>query len=441
MGTKTHTEVKSFRRYNLSAQGVRSVSTLSATCTRTRTGSVDPLWRLKVKSGANATNPFTASSEMVSYNPGRTRLVVREKTSPDYLREYYSSSGLGFLDVPTTAVDTFFKAEVENHALIAIINRIRSQDGMYSLPIILVELRKTIKGCIKPAAALRAFANKFLKDAWELERLRKMSELTGKRGDYHKRRLTNRKRKVDADDRDFSKALASSWLEFSFHAKPLAATIADALDESIPRYRDLTTRKMVGKRWIEKKSVTSTYSNGLNGTPLVVSWDVDTIQECSVKYRVCIHKAWSADCGFTTLTERVGHTLTHSRSDVWEIIPAVWEAIPFSWLADYFVNLGQIFGTNFDYNANVSWICKTVRAEKSVVYRPRGFVNNNPAHSEVLEHSPESMVGYRKSVDRTAPTSLGVPKLEFRLPGENSQFLNMAAVARQFINLKSRRSL
>lgn len=433
MSTKQSSQYYTQLRFGRTMSGARTALHLFYTTTKSRVGSPNPMWKTQVVNGRDATTPFSAKSQTAIYQPGKVTCKVVDRYSPYYGNTYYGTAGLGFAEVVDTPVNSFFLGDVKNHALIAIIKRIRqATGGNWSWPQQLVELHKTIKGLLNPVKALRDLTIKFCNETYEVEKARRLAETSARR---RAARAKNRyeRRRIRAEgqlaQQNFHQAISKLWLEWSFHAKPLAGTIADALEESIPRFDSHDKVVRVSKRWFEETSATTLYTNGIDSLPVVGHWDRVDKQQVIVKYRVGISKFWDTDYGKGGLKDRFMHTIRMSRSDVFEVLPAVYEAIPFSWLADYFVNLGQLLGCGFTYNSGVSWINVTTRTIREVDYVPRAIINNGAPSIEMQPGSfLERFTSQQKRIERVSLPRLGFPRLEFRVPAVASQFANMAAV-------------
>jgi hypothetical protein len=112
-------------------------------------------------------------------------------------------------------------------------------------------------------------------------------------------------------------------------------------------------------------------------------------------------------------------------------VPSLWEAIPWSFAIDYFTNAGKIIEAYSLHACNLRWVTRTVRTSSQVTLYGHQLVPQiAPGFSIQESLVPGRQVWPFASVDRSPYTSDFVPEFRFKLPGTETQWLNLAALAR-----------
>lgn len=180
--------------------------------TKTWTNSVTygpniPGWRDKIRNGLSATTSLTGIRGDIQYKPGKYR-VERDKAFFPSTQVYVIDSQ-GSMDInlgfPSDNLDTISTTEANNAALVRLNRQILRVNTALQGGVVLGELRQTLYGIRNPARGLRILASRWRDWAVvlrnRLARRRQLSELL--------------------------KYLSESWLEYSFHWKPLLNDIDD----------------------------------------------------------------------------------------------------------------------------------------------------------------------------------------------------------------------
>jgi hypothetical protein len=216
------------------------------------------------------------------------------------------------------------------------------------------------------------------------------------------------------------RALADSWLEFSFGAVPLYNDIVDATKAlaslyETPRrvtvtgkggdelaYRSPSTLKTVGNSmyytgWytLQNNAVVN-YKAGL-ATDLYCSVDADTLQKVE------------------QVTDRLGLTAN-------QFIPTLYEIMPWSFLIDYFSTLGVVVNAWASSGTKLAWV---VRSEKVVNTTSYDGVWNSPMSGVVGGHVFKD-VRFARSI----PAGVSIPDLRFESNLSPWKMMNLVALRR-----------
>lgn len=400
------------KRYRYQTQGISfgcelpTYTTVPITVGKIRTLNSDPLYKSKIASGANATLPYTSSLRTSVYKGGVTT-GVGVNPAVSACKSYNTYNGINPFQPPEiTNIST--TNEAINSAAIGLLKKINKHQEMVSGLVIAGELRETVKMLRQPATALRLKTGLFCKD------LRvKRSHINNWKQD------------------DWRKLVAESWLEFTFGVKPLMNDIqgiADALvefrDENIVPLRIVTTAK---------NETQSAQSNGII-SGAVMHYDIVTSNETTVK--------WIAGLKDKVLYDKPAYERLQALAglDINHVVPAAWELVPFSFLVDYFTNIGDVISGAFVSTRDVVWTSRTVVNTSSWEYVNFRLRNTDPSWAYVTMEKPPYQFATSRYIDRRAVMpSVSISSVRLEIPGFNSKWLNMAALAEQFDLFKKRK--
>lgn len=379
----------------------------------TRSGEKGHDWKMKVRNGLQAGTPYTSDrAKVVRSEPGSFQIKFRSASNPAGVIRSQTGSGY-FLPITSCVHHVASSTSVENAALSKIHKRIREQTSHMNGQSFLGELGDTIRMLKRPMSTLRDKVNEHL-------------SLLDKRKKGVRGRNPREKRKAWKD------VVSSTWLETQFGIIPLISDTKD-IAESIARFQTKPPRRTVlTAREVQSIVTTQQSSNILtSGSYLVAKQVTRKRTDVSCQYRVGMETSVMADFSSTTrLRETLGFTLEN-------FVPALWEVLPWSWLADYFSNAGAILEAMTTDTSNVRWIVMTVKRKTE---HERNLMGDIPATNDylgafgfVLVQPSVDGIGSitlaRTTVDRIIVPSLGVPSLEFSIPGvDSTRWLNLAAV-------------
>jgi hypothetical protein len=393
-----------------------------------------PGYRHLMKVGANASTPYSCDFFAVtSAKPFSFSFSAKYKVGykpnlynqPDkFLVKGYPTQQGNFLHYASLT------SEQSNRALVKLLKQIKEQTVQFSGLTFLGELRETIHMIRHPAEALRKNTEKYLKTI-KNTRQKVASRSKQRRGESAERFAQRRANAV-------KDALSGSWLEYKFGVLPLLSDIkeiADAYIAAVSNEERLTTARGNSPNLVVVENPSSDVREEAEGIRLGrVSSSSSTV---SVSLRAGLRfKASVPTSPAGRLVELSGLTTFQ------DFVPTVWELVPWSFLADYFVNIGEVLEGAFTDTSNVFWATRTVR---QVTVRTTTFgaslrnrLDDPNTAGYYIPVSIEGQTLCTRSVKRISVVrtdilgNLGIPQLEFSIPGSDStKWVNMAALALQ----------
>jgi len=209
------------------------------------------------------------------------------------------------------------------------------------------------------------------------------------------------------------KFVRERWLEGSFGWLPLVHDIDDAMN-LLATNPDWLEERVFVRGYGETESVITKNS----GTLFTYKWETLTKDKWQVIYYGSVYRRSPYACP--------ARDTGPSGLDPSNWLPTLWEIIPYSFVADYFFNIQQILSAYSFNQALIKWAAQTIRYTKShktfnaqqVVFPSETFISHSPGYSLHTE----------KSVGRQALGEVGIPTLDFTIPGLSTQWINLAAL-------------
>lgn len=368
------------------------------------TGVTNPRWRDQVRLGENATTPASGtmfnlpSSEWYSLQyDGRLQDVGNPRVWQETHIEQYGQWPLP--SVPSATPSTSVVTDITNRCIrkfIAAVSAAQTNGNITGRSI--RHFSHDVHTLLNPLSGIRTGLTGYLK------RIKK-SAIT----------LPNAKA-VLQDVRD-------GYLELTFGLKPFSEDIASILS-------DLSRKRFPT---IPVSASASTNYSGSNATQIpgygpLERWrrNYRTISRYTVRYK--------------------GAVRTHSNENgqvSWfqdnQMLPQNWvptlvSILPYDWLINYFVNLNDVVDSMCFVYSDLAWGCKTIINETTTVCSewdfnlPTNGVGSYWVYNNKTCYGGNSTYG-RKDFTRSVltPTDL-VTKVEFRIPHNLHQYVNMLAV-------------
>nr|UJQ85202.1 MAG: hypothetical protein 1 [Leviviridae sp.] len=298
-----------------------------------RTGVDLPHWKQRVRDKVSATNPMSVTVLRNTFTPQYIEFVygsnplcpkqsrARVKTySGTWSAGEFASNFSGNWTVPPE-----LEAQATNIAATKFLKHLRATETKFSGPVMLGELRETLRMIRSPAEALRKQLDLFVKKA---------AKAHGKPG--------------------FKRTLAESWLENSFGWQPLIGDLA-SIAEAAVTVIDNPFRIVTGKGEVEKDFAPYDFTKTVAGIACVVDHHTTYRASVSVKYRAGIDAR--INCAESAL-ERIIHAAGFNLN---EVVPTAWELLPWSFLIDYFTNIGEVLSSWSTSRDSIRWAQKTVK--------------------------------------------------------------------------------
>lgn len=221
---------------------------------------------------------------------------------------------------------------------------------------------------------------------------------------------------------DLKKALADTYLEWTFGWRPLALDVADAYVglQNRKRFFDIVPIKSSAKQDFHGSSDSGIIDTSGDGQ-LKLWLTTQSNSVYSVRYKGAVRT------GAVNSQVSVSQVL---QIDLPHFLPTAWDLLPYSFIVDYFTNIGDIIRAYSFRTSSVLWCVKTTRVEnrKVFVHEVRPDIPptwKNFASLPGVSHSSCSQVSFvRTSVDAAYLR----PKLNFSIPTSAKPWINLGAL-------------
>lgn len=374
--------------------------------TRTRTGVSNPKWRSIIKSGGDATTPFTGSDvkvleETPFFHTCGFKPVPGDKS--DYVETISGFSSV-YTDIPGHIGGTSLQ-EADNQALKRAYSRLQNYQGSFQGIVALGELRETIHLLRNPLLGVQKIYKTFLEDLSKSKSLKALKD---------RRTAKNRK--------SFLEEAADKHLAVAFGVKPLLSDAEELVGAILKQTYGTHRTVLVGTGKDVKAADSAVYEFFGNYTSVVTN-RVDVTTR-SVKYKMFIDLAKTADFGsISGVQKALGF-------DPSQFVPGIYNLIPWSFLVDYVSNLGDVIEAGCTSQENVRFVVRTDRLETVRVQTIAPHLATAVASSSRFWSDggqPGSSVIARRTVSRSSSSALGMPTLTTNLP-TRMQGLNILAL-------------
>jgi hypothetical protein len=381
---------------------------------KVKSGQRGDSWREKRAKGLQAGTPYSTDSERITKRKDGTATLVWENHFTPGVKTTYEYSGQN-QTVNTVVHLTNSTVDAENKSLVKILKKVKEETSHFNGLTPLGELHKTIQSLKHPYETMRH------KIADHLGTLKK------RKGALEK--LPPRKR-----EKAWRDVIGSTWLETNFGLRPLIHDVTD-IAEAIARFNVDRTHKVR----LRSKSETSLRATGFEQSDESIGylmtdrlWETETTSFCTytvgMEFDTSMH-----DGALNRLRKTLGITLEN-------FVPTLYELMPWSWLIDYFSNMGDMIEAATTDTSSVKWIVKSVgvktfRLQMSHLNVARTRARVQQGADKFISLSGNHMGEIhlqRMTLNRTLPSTLGVPVLRLSYPGKAMQQANLAAILAQF---------
>lgn len=351
-------------------------------------------WREKIRQGKNATSTYLCTFEewLAVSHYAQSRLTQK---SGSY-QQFVTTGNLSFWSVSPSGAALLSSTKADTLAREQFIKQYRGRRTAFQSGVFLGELSETVQMIRHPAQALRQGIDRYYGTV--------------------KKRLRRKKRD--------KRLIQDTWLEYVFGWKPLINDIEDACRlATVQPMANFQVIRGSGKDVISKAITQGNFTYGSTKTlwSYVKTGSVD----------VTCKGAVSAVNEPPPFPEVLGLSWSN-------VLPTVWELIPYSFLVDYFTNVGKVIDGISTGNIQLAWGCKTVYKQSEVqitnLHLDDTFLQGNkPVGGSVSGFA----TGGGKAATSTnivrqpiTGVSLGLGDFRFKLPGSDTRWLNIGALAR-----------
>jgi len=363
-------------------------------------GVENPHWRNQVRRGVSAGTAASGSYRDHQVGGGFAYISYGTPGNKKGKRDYREVSGvLANPPILATSPNSYSLTAAEKQARLKFMAKYRSVRTAFQGGTFLGELGQTIRMIASPLRSLRSGIDDFYSQAKK-----------------HARRY----RDVNAAN----KAIAGTWLEYSFGVRPLVNDIQDGLrllDAQPTEYR-----KVISATADVDQEMQSWVGELVYGY-LKYQYSLLQTGKSSVRYKGAVNASMERAPSFA---EQAGLNLSN-------FVPTVYNLIPHSYLVDYFSNIGGVIDAASLGRVRLSWGMRTDRKINEVVVKDCRFDPElaNAANLKSVQGSA-SMSGYRsvRCIWGRAPVdyvAVDHKDIQFRIPGigEPLKWLNIAGLA------------
>jgi hypothetical protein len=363
-------------------------------------GVKNPKWRSQVRLGQNATTP--CSGTLYEFEPSfiTAGYSYSSKVTPNVVTEgeWYGHQPM---NLPASQIaPASIVTEVHNRCIRKFISACESARSSVEAGQDFGEYKQTIEGMIRPMSSMR----KTITDHYE--------------------RLSKANRRFRAwDVPSRTKALADSYLEWTFGVKPLALDIADA-------YAGL---KMRHNRMTNIQPVSAKASGYFAGTNQSFNTAGQALNVLGNKQSVSVYKErmkGGYKIGLVNGSLPVLAVLQMQTLADFEV--TAWDLLPYSFLIDYFANIGDIIHAATFCAFNLAWGVDTTRTSTTDTYQYHdAFDPVSPSNNIIRTRFcyGGNSIGRVTSFTRNAltPAQL-IPEFRISIPTSAKPWVNIAAL-------------
>lgn len=328
-----------------------SVENIDGGITSERHGIENPAWRQQVKSGTNATTPFSGSRETVELVAGEAKLEWWFEGSNGYC----SDMRVGHLAAPWISVmrDAELVSRAEAGALKKLHKFILSTQQSADVGESLAEYSQAIRMIGRPLAGMRDLLERTERRvAYNARFAQYVSEAKSRRA---MERRIEKYRLDNPQEKEAAIAAGKLYLEWKFGMEPLIRDLADVLAEVYEsRLRKLQKSKRFSFRVDSNPVSTTTVVPDVN----YLRFDRTETETHYATVRFIV--GFKIDS--SVAAEQIG-ILSRIGISPKRFIPTAYAVIPYSWLFDYFTAVNDVIDALFADLSAVAWCCRTDRYE------------------------------------------------------------------------------
>jgi len=305
-------------------------------------GDYNPRWKDLVRAQLNATTPANGVKYLVHSNPYISAIINATNVNNGYITRFWSLLGSPLASLPQASdLTNGADANTQNHAnaraISSFVNKAKSEISSFESGQDIAEIHQTLESIIHPMNSLRQHVLSYFSSL---------------------KKVKNKYKKAVS----LKKALADTYLEWTFGWSPLAFDIADGIVG--------LSRKRFSSVPIEGSGKETYAGSWLSGATSVVDgaygWKRQIRSQYQYKYKGVVNPYYSKQ-------PRVLQELQLLPED---FLPTAWDLLPYSFVSDYFTNIGDIIRSYSFPSASIRWVNQTRRdTTRTIVHYARDLDN------------------------------------------------------------------
>lgn len=354
----------------------------------------NPYWKIYVKQGNDATTNAVAGETLITSVPFIDALWFLD-TGFNQISYFFTGNPVEVLPaLPVAGAPGSTTSSVTNRALSQFVDKAKAALSSFESGQDLGEIKQTIESIIHPMKSLREHVLSYFSSVKKLKsRFKKAHEL--------------------------KKALADTYLEWTFGWKPLTYDIGQGIADLSNHSARLPSAPI--QSHAHEKFQHDLVIDDQRAQPSVGGYRNTTLVtgEFSVRLKGMVNVYYHGE------PPSLAQELQVLPED---FLPTAWDLLPYSFVVDYFTNVGDIIKAISFPSAALRWACMTTRDVRTLTqsYSPLG---QNYGFAQNV-WSSNSLVATSKNYRRTPvyPWDL-VPTVQFSLPLTSAKpWENMAAL-------------
>jgi len=361
-------------------------------------GSTNPKWRDQIRNGQNATT--NANGTLYYFeNEWLDHKASGDSTLPPPQDRHVSEAFSGFLTLSfsgTNPISSDDLTAVTNRAISKFLAAIDSVQSSIEAGQDFGEYKESLRGLVSPLDSLKKHTLGYF------DSLKKVKKFRGP---------------------SLRKAIADTYLEWTFGWKPLVSDIADAYVGLTSNSHPITAPVEAGASvdytaneqfWNVAGELPSTFCS--------YSGKIRATAKYQVRFKGSV-RTGARDNGQFGLGKVLQVDLPH-------FIPTVWDLLPYSFIVDYFANVGDIIRAASFIESDLIWCCRTDRTvEKNSFVLSQTAQDLGPWFKGSYSAATCNPKVMRVKFTRTPFPPRGlVPVLQFHLPHSVKPWENIGAI-------------
>jgi hypothetical protein len=347
----------------------------------------NPYWKVYVKQGNDATTSAVASETRITSTPFIDALWFLD-TGFNQIYQSFTGNPVEVLPaLPVAGAPGSTVSSVTNRALSQFVDKAKAALSSFESGQDLGEIKQTIESIIHPMKSLREHVSSYFSSV---------------------KKLKNRYKKAH----ELKKALADTYLEWTFGWKPLTYDIGQGISDLTNKSARLPNAPISSHA--KEKFQHDVVIDDQRGNPSVGGYRNTTLVTGDFSVRIK---------GMVNVYYRGSPPSLAQELQVLpeDFLPTAWDLLPYSFVVDYFTNVGDIIKAISFPSAALRWACKTSQDKRTIRqdYTPLGQfygyaqnvwnANSLEATSKTYQRSPVYALDLVPTVQFSLPLTSAKP--------------------------------